>query len=44
MFNLIENFEGKETAGSIAKFSHVWILENKQWKIKRILSFDHQMP
>lgn len=38
-----ENFEGKEKAGSIAKFSHLWILEDNQWKIKRIYSFDHQL-
>ncbi|ULC59120.1 nuclear transport factor 2 family protein [Flaviramulus sp. BrNp1-15] len=39
-----ESFEGNETAGNIAKFSHLWIIENKQWHVKRILSFDHQMP
>lgn len=39
-----EQFEGKETAGSIAQFSHLWILEQKQWKIKRVLSFNHQEP
>lgn len=38
-----EKFEGKEKAGSVAKFSHLWILENNQWKIKRIYSFDHQL-
>lgn len=38
-----ERFEGKEKAGSIAKFSSLWIYENNQWKIKRIYSFDHQL-
>ncbi len=38
-----EKFEGKEKAGSVAKFSHLWILEDNQWKIKRIYSFDHQL-
>ncbi len=38
-----ERFEGQEKAGSIAKFSHLWILENNQWKIKRVYSFDHQL-
>lgn len=26
----------------IADFTHVWILENKQWKLKRVLSYNHQ--
>lgn len=25
-----------------AKFSHVWVLENEQWILKEVLSFDHQ--
>ncbi len=37
-----EKFNGEEKAGSVAKFSHLWILENNQWKIKRIYSYDHQ--
>jgi hypothetical protein len=24
-----------------ARFTHVWILENNNWKLKRILSYDH---
>ena len=31
-----------EKAGSIAKFTHLWILDNNQWKLKRILSYNHQ--
>lgn len=38
-----ERFEGKETPGSIAKFTHIWIIDKNQWKIKRILSYDHQL-
>ena len=38
-----ERFEGTEKAGSTAKFSHLWILENDQWKIKRIYSFNHHL-
>lgn len=29
---------------STAKFTHVWILENGEWKLKRVLSYDHQSP
>ncbi|WP_445750132.1 nuclear transport factor 2 family protein [Polaribacter sp.] len=25
----------------IANFTHVWILENSQWKLKRVLSYNH---
>lgn len=24
-----------------AKFTHLWILENNQWKLKRVLSYNH---
>ena len=26
----------------IAKFTHLWLLKDKQWQLKRVLSFDHQ--
>ena len=29
--------------GDIAKFTHVWILENGNWKIKRELSYNHRL-
>ena len=32
-----------EKAGSAAKFTHLWILNNNQWKLKRVLSYDHQL-
>lgn len=38
-----ETTNGKEITGSVAKFSHLWILENGQWFLKRVISFDHQM-
>ncbi|MFC4720980.1 nuclear transport factor 2 family protein [Geojedonia litorea] len=38
-----ERFEGKETPGSIAKFTHLWIIDKDQWKLKRVLSYDHQL-
>lgn len=28
--------------GDVAKFTHLWIRENNEWKIKRELSYDHQ--
>jgi hypothetical protein len=38
-----KNKDQPEHAGSIAKFTHLWVLENSQWKLKRILSYDHNM-
>ncbi|WP_029270554.1 serine hydrolase [Flavobacterium sp. KJJ] len=32
----------KENFGSTARFTHVWLLENGVWKLKRSLSYDHQ--
>ena len=29
---------------STAKFTTLWILEKDEWKMKRVLSFDHQVP
>ncbi|MEX0361322.1 MAG: nuclear transport factor 2 family protein [Allomuricauda sp.] len=29
--------------GDIAKYTHLWILEEGNWKIKRELSYDHQI-
>ncbi|MCJ8165406.1 class A beta-lactamase-related serine hydrolase [Pontibacter sp. E15-1] len=42
-FYLREN--GKEDVWtSTAKFTHVWVLENKTWKLSEVLSYDHQDP
>jgi len=38
-----KNGKQPEKAGSVAKFTHLWILENNHWKLKRVLSYDHQM-
>lgn len=32
-----------ERFGSSAKFTHVWLLENGEWKLARSLSFEHQL-
>jgi hypothetical protein len=38
-----ENIEGNpERFASMAKFTHLWILENGEWKLLRSLSYDHQ--
>lgn len=26
----------------VARFTHLWVLDNNQWKLKRILSYDHK--
>lgn len=34
----------KDTPTSKAKFTHVWLLENGNWQLKDVLSFDHHDP
>ncbi len=29
---------------SSARFTHVWILENNEWILERVLSYDHKSP
>ena len=29
---------------STAKFTHLWVLEEDQWMLKRVLSYDHVVP
>nr|WP_321223186.1 DUF4440 domain-containing protein [uncultured Psychroserpens sp.] len=36
-----ETTNNKTIEGSTAKFSHLWILENNKWFLKRVISFDH---
>jgi len=33
--------DGKESLGSTAEFAHLWILENRQWKLRRVISYNH---
>lgn len=35
--------ENPEQPGSFAKFTHLWLLKNKEWKLARSLSYNHQM-
>lgn len=32
---------GVFTTVGIANFTHLWLLENNQWKLKRVLSYNH---
>ncbi|MGX5819328.1 nuclear transport factor 2 family protein [Chitinophaga lutea] len=32
---------GAEKAEGLAKFNHLWLLRNGEWKMERILSYDH---
>jgi CubicO group peptidase (beta-lactamase class C family) len=34
--------DSSEYLSSIAKFSHIWILENANWKLRKGLSYDHK--
>jgi len=36
------NQKGKaEFLDGLAKFTHVWVLQNNEWKMRRVLSYDH---
>lgn len=32
----------KEILAEVAKFTHVWQFKNNEWKMSRVLSYDHQ--
>ena len=36
------NNQGAYQRGDTAKFTHLWVLQDDVWKIKRELSYDHQ--
>lgn len=35
--------QGRESEGSSALFSHLWLLEEGEWKLSRSYSFDHRL-
>ena len=37
------NDQGEYQKGDIAKFTHVWVLEDDTWKVRRELSYDHHL-
>lgn len=37
-----EKQNGVLTTTGIADFTHVWIIKNKKWKLKRVLSYNHK--
>lgn len=37
-----EKQHGKFTLTGIADFTHVWILKDNNWKLKRVLSYNHK--
>lgn len=39
VFYVIE--KGSERLDGLAKFTHLWLLEDKVWRMKRVLSYDH---
>lgn len=42
-FYITEN-KKPEYLDGIAKFTHVWHLKNNEWKMTRVLSYDHKAP
>lgn len=39
-----ESYDGKpEKAGSLAKFSHLWLKNDNNWILKRVYSYNHVM-
>lgn len=39
-----KSIDKPETVGNIARFTHLWLLENNKWKLARALSYDHLDP
>lgn len=36
--------DGSSEPTSVARFTHVWLARDGEWKLARVLSFDHQPP
>lgn len=41
-YQQIEGDDARKT--NTARFTHLWIIENGEWKLRRVLSYDHQIP
>jgi hypothetical protein len=41
-YQQIEGEKARKT--NTARFTHLWIIEDGNWKLKRVLSFDHHVP
>ena len=37
-----QKIDGEMKTVGIADFTHLWLLENNEWKLKRVLSYNHQ--
>lgn len=41
-YQQIEGEDARKT--NTAKFTHIWVIENNNWKLRRVLSYDHKAP
>ena len=40
----VHSFYENDKKGSVAKFTHLWVLKDGAWLLKRVLSYDHRDP
>jgi len=38
----VHYFYENRTKGGVAKFTHLWVLQDEKWQLKRVLSYDHK--
>ncbi len=38
----VHSFYENDKKGSVAQFTHLWVLNESDWKLKRVLSYDHK--